>query len=374
MLPCHTKEALLPMKKFLLYISERYSIPIGKPLQAEIERRGWCVRWFCQTQETATFLSPSEITLERVEDVLAFNPDVVFCSTNVVPDFFPGIKVQIFHGFSVGKRSSAKGHFNIRGFFDLYCTQGPNTTRPFQELQRRYRHFEVVQTGWSKVDPLFPLQPPRNRSTPVVMISSTFTPRLSLAHNEAALREIERLSRSGAWEFIAVLHPKMSPPVVKRIKALQNEHFTFYDTTDLIELYRRADIMLSDTTSAIAEFLLQGKPVVTLNNNRPDPCLLNITTASQLETALCDVCHPTPERTRAIADFIAQTHPYCDGHSSRRIVDAAVNFLQHHCVKRKPLNLIRKYAIRTTLGYFPCLERIRKCLPWQKKPTKAHPK
>ena len=348
-----------PTPRFLLYFSQRYSIPIGRPLQTELRRRGFEMAWFCDEEESKAFLSDDDLLLERVEEVLAFNPQVVLCSTNIVPDFFPGIKVQIFHGFSVGKRSSAKGHFNIRGFFDLYCTQGPSTTQPFQELQRTHRHFEVIETGWSKVDPLFEPQTPHRRTTPVVMISSTFTPRLSLAHNEAALNEIARLSRTGAWEFIAVLHPKMEPAVVKRVKALENEHFTFYDTTELIALYRRADIMLADTTSAIVEFMLQGKPVVTLNNNRPDAYLLNITTPTQLENALQSALHPSPELTDAIDQFIAQTHPYRDSQSSRRIVEASLHVLKTRHLKRKPLNLLRRCAIRQRLHYFPCLERIK---------------
>ena len=358
-LPCPAQN-LTPMKKFLLYISERYSIPIGKPLQAEIERRGWQVRWFCDTPETKTFLSSKEITLENVEDVMAFNPDVVLCSTNIVPDFFPGIKVQIFHGFSVGKRSRAKGHFNIRGFFDLYCTQGPSTTLPFQQLQRQHRHFNVIETGWSKVDPLFTLQnAPRSHTRPTVMITSTFTPRLSLAHNPEAVETIARLARSGAWKFIAVLHPKMERDIVTRFKALQSEHFTFYDTTDLTALYRQADVMFSDTTSAISEFLLQNKPVVALNNATAAPYLINITTPQDLEQALKTALNPPQELLVHMQHFMEQTHPYRDGISSRRVVDACIKTLEHPPLQRKPLNLFRKYTIRKKLGYFPFMERLK---------------
>ncbi len=343
--------------RFLLYFSQPYSIPIGRPLQAELQRRGYEVAWFCDEEEGKTHLNDNEQLLEHVDAVMDFNPQIVLCSTNVVPDFFPGIKVQIFHGFSVGKRSKSKGHYNIRGFFDLYCTQGPDTTRPFRALQERHRHFDVVETGWPKVDPLFPL-PTRQSigTTPVVMIASTFTPRLSLAHNPQMLQAIAQLSRKGAWRFIAVLHPKMDVSVVERFKALENEHFTFYDTADLIPLYRQADILLADTTSAIAEFLLQGKPVVTLKNNHPAPYMINITHAAALETALQSALHPSPQLLAHIDTFIEQTHPYRDGQSSRRVVDAALHFLQHRRPKRKPLNWIRKYHIRKKLHYFPCLE------------------
>ena len=68
---------------------------------------------------------------------------------------------------------------------------------------------------------------------------------------------------------MAVLHPKLGKETVEKFKALENENFKFYDTTDLIPLFKQADIMFSDTTSAIIEFLVQRKPVVTFKNNMP---------------------------------------------------------------------------------------------------------
>ena len=334
------------MTKFLLYLSQPYSIPICRPLQAEIERRGLAVRWFCDEPATKAHLDQTARVLHTVAEVKHYQPDVVLVATNVVPHFFSGIKVQIFHGFSVGKRSHAKGHFNIRGFFDLYCTQGPSTTTPFKALQAKHRHFEVVETGWSKVDPLFPL-PPSLPSTPrkVVMISSTFTTRLSLAKNPTAVAEIARLARLGEWEFIAVLHPKMEREIVEQFWAMEGEHFHFYDTTELIPLFKRADVMLSDTTSAITEFVLQHKPVVTLNNNQPQPYMINITDAHAIEGAIREALTRPPKVMEALEGFIAQTHPYADGRSSQRVVEACLDFLRHHTIKRKPLNLIRKYKI-----------------------------
>ena len=337
--------------KFLIYISQPYSIPIGRPLQKEIEKRGFSVKWFCDEEKTKQYLSKNEPLLNSVEEVLSFKPDVVLVATNVVPSFFSGIKVQVFHGFSVGKRSESKGHFNIRGFFDLYCTQGPNTTKPFKELQKKHKHFEVVQTGWSKVDPLFPLEEIKN-SKPTIMISSTFTTRLSLAKNSSVVKEIERLSRLGKWKFIAVLHPKMEKEIVDKFKSLQNENFTFYDTTELIPLFKQADVMLSDTTSAITEFALQKKPVVTINNNKPASYMINIQTAKEIEGALEYALTKPKEIMSALDSFIEDTHPYSDGKSSQRVIDACLDFLENKEPKRKPLNLIRKYKIRKKLGYF----------------------
>ena len=338
--------------RFLIYISQAYSIPIGRPLQSEIKKRGYAVKWFCDEDETQNAFSTNEDVLLSVKDVMTYKPDVVLTATNVVPDFFPGIKVQVFHGFSVDKRSEAKGHFNIRGFFDLYCTQGPTTTKPFLELQKKYKHFEVVETGWSKMDPMFPLEEKNVSALPTVMISSTFTTRLSLAKNPDVLKEIERLSKSEKWKFISVLHPKMEKEVVEKFKSFENKYFTFHDTTDLIPLFKQANVMLSDTTSAITGFLLQKKPVVTINNNKPAAHMINISKADEIEDALEYAFSKPDELMQNIDAFIKETHPYSDGLSSQRVIGACLDFLEHGKIKRKPLNLIRKYKIRKKLKYF----------------------
>jgi len=337
--------------KFLLYISQSYSIPIGRPLQEEIRSRGYEIKWFCDEVATQRYLSKDDVLLKTVQEVQMYQPDVVLVATNVVPDFFSGIKVQIFHGFSVGKRSESKGHFNIRGFFDLYCTQGASTTQPFEILQKKHKYFHVVETGWSKVDPMFPLKK-RVDTTPTVMISSTFTTKLSLAKNIEAVAEIVRLSKLGKWKFIAVLHPKMEAEIVEQFKAMQHAYFTFYDTTDLIPLFKQADVMLSDTTSAITEFVLQRKPVVTLNNKQPASHMITIENPSQIEDALEKALSKPKHIMDALDDFIVQMHPYSDGKSSARVIDACIDFMQKAKTKRKPLNLVRRYQIRKKLGYW----------------------
>lgn len=133
---------------------------------------------------------------------------------------------------------------------------------------------------------------------------------------------------------------------------MQHNFFTFHHTTDLLPLYQQADIMLSDTTSAISEFVLQGKPVVTINNNRPSAYMIDITNKDELEKSLDYALSRPKEILEKIEVFISETHPYKDGKSSQRVIDACVDFLEHDKIKRKPFNLIRKYKIRKKLKYF----------------------
>ncbi len=344
------------MKRFLIHISQGYSIPIGKPLQNEIREKGYKVKWFSETENAKKYLTDEEELLETVNEVMDYNPHIVLVATNSVPYFFPGIKVQIFHGFSVNKRSEEKGHFRIRGFFDLYCTQGPSTTGPFNELKRKYGYFEVVETGWSKVDPLFEETNKLKRVSdkPTVLISSTFTTRYSLAKNPEVYEEIKRLSLIGKWQFLVILHPMMDASIVEKFKNLESENLKYFDTTDIIPIFKIADVMFSDTTSAIPEFILQHKPVVTFRNNKPMPHLMNIEKVVDIEKTIEKAFSNPEEVMKNIDEYIEFTHPYSDGKSSKRIVEATLDFLEkdRSYLKRKPLNLFRKFQIRKKLNYF----------------------
>ncbi len=340
--------------RFLIYISHTYALPIGLPLQKEIKKRGYEVKWFSDNEYPKSHFPENGELLNEVSDVFEYDPHIVLTATDQVADFFPGLKVQIFHGFPANKRKGTD-QFVIRGFFDLYCTQGPSSTEPFKKQQKKYQTFEVIETGWSKMDPLFPLEiKPKRESKPTVLISSTFTKHYSLALKDEVVNEIVRLSKTGNWHFDVVLHPKLPEEIKVNFKNLQNDNLIYHDTTNLIPLFKKADLMLSDTTSALIEFVLQRKPVVTIDNNMPQDYMLNIKDASEIENALKEASEYPVELIAKIEEFAKFSHPFEDGKSSERVIDATINF--YHAdkshLKPKPLNLLRKYKIRKRLNYF----------------------
>lgn len=341
--------------KFLLFFSYSYAIPIGTPLESEILKRGYEVKWFTYIPNEKKSIPPNSLSLDSIEDVIDYQPDIILSMTDYVPDFLPGLKVQIFHGFNPDKRGEDE-HFTIRGFFDLYCTQGPATTHRFKLKQKKHAHFEVIETGWPKMDSLFTAEARKDDShkLPVVLITSTFSRKLSLALRDEVFEEIRRLSSSGKYDFMAVLHPVLPKEVVDKWRSLEGPHFSFFDTTNLNPLFMKADIMFSDTTSAIQEFTLTHKPIVTYCHNRPATYLINITEPDKIEGALnYGLTQPTEimEEVKKIANEI---HPYRDGKSSERVIDAVINFLHKDksYLKSKPLNFIRKYKVRKLLNHY----------------------
>jgi hypothetical protein len=128
--------------RFLIYISFSYAIPIGKPLEEEILRRGYDVFWFSDLEDGAKAIPQDSNKLQTIQEAVAYKPDIVLTITDNVADFISGVKVQVFHGFPSNKRKVIE-HFRIRGFFDLYCTQGQSSTITFRELAIKHKTLEI---------------------------------------------------------------------------------------------------------------------------------------------------------------------------------------------------------------------------------------
>lgn len=346
------------MRKYLFFISQNYSYAILRPLQQEIWRRGGEVAWFLWGNEVnASYLKDEEQVLKSVDAVKEFNPDAVFVPGNTVPRFFPGVKVAVFHGFNAGKlnRRGNNDHFNIRQCFDLYCTQGPDTTEPFKQLAKQHGYFNVVETGWPTLDPLFTdtlTEPAANKSKKTVLMCSTFSRNLTCAPH--LFEQVKKLSTTGKWQWLVQFHPKMPKHIVEQYKSLESEHLQFVETDNVLPLLKQADVMLCDTSSVIQMFLVQNKPVVTFNNIDPKPYMVNFTEPNLLEEKLSYALQSPHDLTQQIGEYIKQLHPYRDGQSSGRVLDAVEKVLLGELTveKTKPLNFIRNFKLRKKLKYW----------------------
>lgn len=337
-------------KHYLFYGSERYTQAIMRPIDAAIKARGDKVAWFFNGPG-AEDLQGDDLLLPSVEDVKKWNPIAVITPNNMVPHFFPGVKVQTFHGFDAGKPR----HIYIRGFFDLYCTTGPRDTEQFIALEKKLQHFHVVETGWPKLDYFFqqlPEQIPPVKEPPVILYHSTFSPSWSAA--ETLYPEVKRLSQTGEWKWVVTLHPKMNPETRAKFKALENDNLAFSEVDNILELFGDADLMCSDTSSALSEFLLTQKPVVTFNNRRPGPQLINISRVEDFEPAIRTALSRPADLMAEIKTFGAAIHPLRDGKSAERILDAIDDFIARggKNAKPKPLNLWRKFKLRRAMNYW----------------------
>jgi len=322
--------------------------------------RGDNVAWFLDGV-SADFLPSNSTLLTSIDDVKKFNPCAVFVPGNWVPDFFPGIKVQVFHGFNVHKRAgSSQDHFRIRGWFDLYCTQGPDTTGPFQTLASKHGFFKVIETGWPKLDPLFnndvsdELRQQIGSDKPVVLYASTFSPAMTSA--PVLYEHIKKISQNSQWHWLLTLHPKTPRQLVSQYQSLESANVTFKHSDEgVLPLLKTADVMLCDTSSIMLEFLVQQKPVVTFKSEIRGPQFINIERPEDMEKALSEAFSRPDSLMREIEKYTNHIHPYRDGKSSLRVLKAVDEFIENDelsRLKKKPFNLGRKIQIRQKMKYY----------------------
>jgi hypothetical protein len=344
---------------YLLYATERYALPILQLLADALLASGHRVQALLVQNAQGRHLA-GDIQHLDVRGAVAARPRAVLSAANGVPTFLSGAKVQLFHGFNVEKRRDERGHFNIRGLFDLYCTQGPLTTATFEALARRHGHFAVVETGWPKLDPLFGPEDATTRALreaaggrPIVMFASTFTDRLSAAPHlyEAIAAEIAR----GDRYWLLTLHPKCPPELFARYRALAGANAAFFETEQLLSAQRAADVLLADTTSVASEFVVQLKPVVTFRNRAPKAHMLDFEEPARLPDMLQRAFAPAEALRARLAAYADEIHPRRDGRSSQRVIAATEALLAGElgALARKPLGgWLRGLKIRRELRYW----------------------
>lgn len=352
-------------RRYLFVVNLAYAFPVMRPLQRLIRERGEETAWFIEEQVARAGLQAGERELSTVHEVMVYAPDVVFTCSDDVYDFFPGIKVKLFHGYPINKRNDRHdAHFRNRGWFDIYCTQGPSSTLPFRELERKCGTFRVYETGWPKADLYFSPDMQRRpcNSRPVVLYSATFT--RSLTSAPILSEEIGRLVGTREWDWIFMFHPKFTnAEVLERYERIAKEHgnASYLGNTFDAEAMRRADVMLCDSSSVILEFMFLDKPVVTFRNSHPGPFLLDVTRPEEVEAALEKALTRPAELMEEVHKYTLFHEPHRDGRCAARVIEAVDDFLErgYAGLKRKPLNLVRKWKMRRKMHYFPLLEKLK---------------
>ena len=306
-------------------------------------------------------LNDSDRRLDSLKEVRAWNPLAVFAPGIYIYDFFPGVKVEVFHGYPIYKRGGTEEtHFRIRGWFDIYLSSGPSSTPIFKELEKKDGSFRVYETGWAKADAMVNARQEveaeqsqagigTQKSRPTVFVATTFTDYVTQLRN--LFPTIKRLSETRDWNWVITMHPKLEDAELRAdIKRLADErdNVTYFPEPPDPEVLARTDVMLCDSSSIILEYMLLDKPVVTFRNNRPGPQQLNVTQTGDIEQALRQaLSRPEPLMT-AMRAFIAHHEAHLDGQNCHRILDAVDDFIANYKgkIRKKPLNLFRKFKIR----------------------------
>ncbi len=342
--------------KAVLFCNLPYAFSILKPLADELKNRCFDYVWYIPKELTSKFPYRKEPIESNIKEIESFESDMIFVPGNDLPWYLRGVKVQIFHGLAGEK----KGHFRIRGYFDLYLTQGPYFTKRFVELADKHKNFVVKETGWCKLDKLYSQDGEieekkrellnRGKAKKIILYAPTFSPSLTSA--EKLYEKIVRLSQRDDYLIVIKFHDKMDQEIRKRYEDRQSQKLLVLKDDDITDALKFSDIMISDTSSVVYEFLLLDKPVVTLNSHSENILWEDIDDPDILEQKIDDIFAGDDEFKDKRTEIINLYHPYGDGKSASRMVDAVLEYIDKYKVpdKRKlpimrKIKMIKKYGL-----------------------------
>ena len=332
--------------KFILFCNLPYSFAILETLESQIKLRGYQYIWYIPKELEAN-ISYEHYTSD-IKKLKKYQADIIFVAGNEVPHYLRGVKTQIFHGLAGEK----KGHFRIRDYFDLYLTQGRYFTDRFNQLRDKYKNFEVVETGWCKLDNLYTNDKDilkhnllkEHKASKLVLYAPTFSP--SLTSGDKLIDVINSLSQKSNILLIIKFHDKMDIDIVEKYLKLESKNLIIWTQSDITPLLKISDIMISDTSSVVYEFILLNKPVVTLNSSSENINWIDVDDVSKVKDEVLNLLNGDDKFQSQRENIIELYHPYNDGQSASRMIDAVENYIKEFGVPQKrKLPFLRKLKI-----------------------------
>ncbi len=345
--------------RIALFCENRYAIDILQPLYEEaVSQNCHDVLWYIHTPKIKSFkLDDGARWTDSMQELYDFSPEAVFVPGNIVPYYLPGVKIQVFHGYAAEK----KDHWIIRRYFDTYFTQGPYFTSHFEASALKYKDFEVRETGWTKQDWIFrhlhDYDDEKQRlleqygKSKVVLYAPTFSPKLtSLPYLKPAL---EQLCAQRDILLILKFHPLTAKAWADEYRewASGRNDAIYIEASENVTRYQMmSDVMISDTSSSVYEFLLLDRSVVTFRTIAKDIYWENIDDPDMLVSAY-DKATGDPDAAGKRRWIVENYDPHLDGQCCRRMLEQAQDYISRHGVpSKRRLNLWRKYTSIKTFG------------------------
>jgi len=342
--------------KIILFCQNNYAFGILEPIKKALEFKGDDYIWFITEKIYKDFPFKTENYTKLISDLEAYKSDVIFVPGNEVPYYLRGLKTQIFHGLAGEK----KGHFRIRHYFDLYLTQGPYFTNTFNALKAKHKNFDVIETGWPKLD-IYGKDKTRyntykaellekHNAKKVILYAPTFSPKLTSAPH--LVNEIKKLANNRDFIILLKFHPLMAKEWLKIYQDLADAvpNILFQNEKNIIKYLLVSDLLISDTSSVIYEFILLDKPVITFNSISKHIHWEDVKTYTGLGSLVKSNLEEDPF-AKSRNEIYQQFHPYNDGKSAERIVETVKSYIETHGVpEKRKLSFLRQLKIHAMFG------------------------
>jgi len=338
--------------KAILFCTEPDFFNILKPLADELEKKSHRYIWYIIPTLFDEFPYKHQMHTNSLKYLDEFQADVIFTPNDRLPYWLHGLKVHIFDSLV----EDTNRYKEMVDYFDLYLTQGPHFTNIFERLSQEYQTFSVIETGWSKLDTLFQIANDDNikweRDNLIkqygVKYIILYTPSSNMKLSSVIkLKDIIiKLSSRKDVLFMVRFDRYMKQEIVNEYKEIDTPNILILDDNNVSKNMHIADILISDTTSLVYEFILLDKPVLTVDTELKD-----ITWSNQGANGIFLNVIRTLESRVAIRNRREQTirkyHPYRDGKSAERMVEVTSNFIKEHKIpKERQLSFFKKWKIK----------------------------
>ncbi len=270
--------------RVLFYFFKNVHIPVLLPVYREMKRQGGFEIAFAMhgyDRHIRAGMESYELELLRregapiVQDPSEWRADVTLMADNVAFNLFGcGEIVNIGHGLlSKGQYFTDTDMIHRENLEDLLCVPGPYHRQRIAEGGRVF--IPVVATGFPKLDKLFdPNGPSREQllkrykidpSKRVVLYAPTFN--MSLSSIPILWMRVAELADEDTVLLIK-LHSSSLPEFKDSYRELAETHknVIYSDDPDITNLLRVADVMVTDVSSVMMEFMALDKPVVLFDN------------------------------------------------------------------------------------------------------------
>jgi CDP-glycerol glycerophosphotransferase (TagB/SpsB family) len=217
-----------------------------------------------------------------------------------------------------------------------------------------------VETGWSKLDILFQKRPDLDKQKDeilrrsgcdyFVLYAPTFSPSLTSAN--ILLPEISRLVNTNKVFLRIKFHDLMDPVGVQMYEKefINYENVEIVKDCNIIDQLIISDLMVSDTSSVVYEFILLNKPVITFRSQSENITWLDISNPEDLLSGFDSILVNDSFRNQR-ESIIKNYHPYTDGKSSERMFDAVEKCISINGVpEKRRLSAYRRYTINSYFG------------------------